>query len=43
VPTLLGELLGGDDDAKSSAVMQAMLAMTKLDLAQLQAAYDTAQ
>lgn len=40
VPTALGELAGGADPAKSSAVVQAMLAMTKIDIAGLQAAYD---
>jgi predicted 3-demethylubiquinone-9 3-methyltransferase (glyoxalase superfamily) len=42
VPSLLPELLQDDDDAKSDAVMQAMLKMTKLDMAALQAAYDRA-
>jgi predicted 3-demethylubiquinone-9 3-methyltransferase (glyoxalase superfamily) len=42
VPSLLPELLGDDDEAKSEAVMQAMLKMTKLDCAKLQAAYDQA-
>ena len=42
VPSLLPELLQDDDDAKSDAVMQAMLQMTKLDTAVLQAAYDRA-
>ncbi len=37
VPSLLPELLQ-DDDAKSDAVMQAMLEMTKLDVAVLQQA-----
>lgn len=40
VPQALGELTSGPDAAKSSAVMQAMLQMTKLDVAGLQAAYD---
>jgi len=42
VPSVLPELLQDDDDAKSSAVMQAMLKMIKLDIATLQAAYDEA-
>jgi predicted 3-demethylubiquinone-9 3-methyltransferase (glyoxalase superfamily) len=42
VPSLLPELLQDDDDAKSDAVMQAMLKMTKLDMAALQEAYDQA-
>lgn len=42
VPSVLPELLGADDDAKSDAVMHAMLAMTKLDIAALQQAYDRA-
>jgi predicted 3-demethylubiquinone-9 3-methyltransferase (glyoxalase superfamily) len=39
VPAVLLELLGDDDKAKSDAVMQAMLTMTKLDIAALQQAY----
>ncbi|BDE07502.1 hypothetical protein WPS_27780 [Vulcanimicrobium alpinum] len=35
-------LLGADDDAKADAVMQAMLATKKLDIAALQEAYDRA-
>jgi predicted 3-demethylubiquinone-9 3-methyltransferase (glyoxalase superfamily) len=42
VPSVLPELLGDDDDAKSGAVMTAMLGMIKLDIAALQAAYDAA-
>lgn len=42
VPSALPELLGADDDAKADAVMQAMLAMKKLDIAALQEAYDRA-
>ncbi len=42
VPSLLPELLQDDDDEKSGAVMQAMLEMTKLDMAALQQAYDRA-
>jgi predicted 3-demethylubiquinone-9 3-methyltransferase (glyoxalase superfamily) len=39
VPTVLGELLGDKDAEKSGRVMQAMLKMTKLDIAGLQRAY----
>lgn len=42
VPSVLPELLGDDDEDKSSAVMQAMLKMTKLNINELQAAYDAA-
>ncbi|MEA2722199.1 MAG: hypothetical protein QOJ39_4063 [Candidatus Eremiobacteraeota bacterium] len=42
VPSVLPELLMDDNDAKSDAVMQAMLKMTKLDIATLQEAYDRA-
>ena len=42
VPSLLPELLQDDNDEKSDAVMQAMLTMTKLDVAALQAAFDRA-
>ena len=38
VPTVLGELLGDPDRAKASRVMQAMLQMTKLDIAKLKQA-----
>lgn len=40
VPKALGELTSGPDAAKTSAVMQAMLGMVKIDVAGLQAAYD---
>lgn len=40
VPTVLGELLNGQDPAKSQRAMQAMLAMNKLDIARLQEAYN---
>jgi predicted 3-demethylubiquinone-9 3-methyltransferase (glyoxalase superfamily) len=40
VPTVLGELLGGPDPEKSGRAMQAMLGMAKLDIAELQRAYD---
>jgi predicted 3-demethylubiquinone-9 3-methyltransferase (glyoxalase superfamily) len=42
VPNALGRMLGDRDPAKSQRVMQAMLQMTKLDLNQLQLAYDGA-
>ncbi|HEY6237032.1 MAG TPA: VOC family protein [Candidatus Elarobacter sp.] len=42
VPSVLPELLQGDDGAKSDAVMQAMLKMVKLDIKTLQDAYDRA-
>jgi predicted 3-demethylubiquinone-9 3-methyltransferase (glyoxalase superfamily) len=42
VPTALGEMLNDDNDAKSDAVMQAMLQMVKLDIAGLRRAYDAA-
>jgi predicted 3-demethylubiquinone-9 3-methyltransferase (glyoxalase superfamily) len=40
VPTVLGEMLGDPDTAKAQRVMQAMLQMIKLDIADLRAAYD---
>jgi predicted 3-demethylubiquinone-9 3-methyltransferase (glyoxalase superfamily) len=39
-PTVLGELLGDKDAAKSEKVMQAMLQMKKLDIAALKQAYE---
>ena len=42
VPTALGELLNDPDDEKSSRVMQAMLKMTKIDIAELNRAYNRA-
>ena len=39
VPTILGEMLGDKDPAKSKRVMEAMMKMVKLDIAALQAAY----
>ena len=39
VPTVLPKLLGDRDAAKAQRVMQAMLQMTKLDIAGLEAAY----
>ena len=40
VPTAIGSLLGGKDPAKSQRAMQAMLQMSKIDIAALQRAYD---
>ena|ERR1041384_7564450 len=40
VPTVLGELMGDPDAEKAGRVAQAMLKMIKLDIAELQAAYD---
>lgn len=42
VPNALGPMLGDKDPAKSQRVMQAMLQMKKLDLNELQLAYDAA-
>lgn len=42
VPRQLGELMGDPDPQKSQRVMQAMLQMSKIDIAALQAAYDGA-
>ena len=42
VPNALGELLGDDDRDKANAVMQAMLKMRKIDVAELRRAYDAA-
>ena len=42
VPEALPRMLNDDDDEKSDAVMQAMLKMTKIDVAELQRAYDAA-
>jgi predicted 3-demethylubiquinone-9 3-methyltransferase (glyoxalase superfamily) len=38
VPTILGELLSGNDRVRSQRVMEAMLQMVKLDIAQLKQA-----
>lgn len=38
VPTVLFELVGGKDKARSSRVMQALMRMTKLDIKKLKAA-----
>ena len=40
VPTVLGKVLGGPDRKKAGNAMQAMMKMTKLDIAELQRAYD---
>ena len=40
VPPVLGELLSDHDPDRSSRVMQAMLGMSKIDIAGLRAAYD---
>jgi predicted 3-demethylubiquinone-9 3-methyltransferase (glyoxalase superfamily) len=39
-PSALGKLMSDPDPAKSGRVMQAMLKMTKIDIAELQRAYD---
>ena len=39
IPTVLGDLMGDKDAAKSGRVMQAMMQMGKLDIAALQAAH----
>lgn len=39
VPNALGELMGSSDSAAAARVMQAMLQMKKIDIAQLRAAY----
>ena len=40
VPTVLPQLLGGPDAAGAKRAMQAMLGMTKLDIAELKRAYE---
>ncbi len=42
IPTLLGKLMQDKDPKKSSRVMQAMMGMTKIDMAALKKAYDAA-
>lgn len=42
VPTALGRMMGDPDRAKMQRVVEAMLQMSKLDIAGLQAAYDGA-
>jgi predicted 3-demethylubiquinone-9 3-methyltransferase (glyoxalase superfamily) len=40
VPSVLSQLLGGPDPEGAQRAMQAMLGMRKLEIAELQAAYD---
>lgn len=40
IPSALGEMLGDDDRERASRVMQAMLQMTRIDIAQLRHAYE---
>jgi predicted 3-demethylubiquinone-9 3-methyltransferase (glyoxalase superfamily) len=40
IPTLLGELMGDSDPEKAGRVHDAMMAMSKIECATLQAAYD---
>ena len=40
VPTALGRLMSGPNPEKSKRVMQAMLQISKLDIAQIAARYD---
>ncbi|MEO5906612.1 MAG: VOC family protein [Saprospiraceae bacterium] len=40
IPTALGELIGDPDREKGGRVMQAMLGMKKIDISELQEAYD---
>ncbi len=40
IPTALGQMLGDPDPRKSQNVMQAMLQMTKIDMAALRRAYE---
>jgi predicted 3-demethylubiquinone-9 3-methyltransferase (glyoxalase superfamily) len=40
IPNALGELMGDPDPAKAGRVMQVMLKMTKIEIAELQRAYD---
>jgi len=40
IPKILGELLGNSDREKAGRAMQAMLRMQKLDIAELQRAFD---
>ena len=42
IPTTLGKLLSDPDPKKASRVMQAMMHMTKIDIAGLKAAYEQA-
>jgi len=40
IPTALGKMLGDPDPAKARRVMEAMLQMSKIDIAKLKQAYD---
>ena len=40
IPSALGQLLGDPDPAKAQRVMQAMLQMSKIDIAALRRAYE---
>ena len=40
VPSILGELMQDEDPEKANRVMQAMLQMTKIDIAKLKEAYE---
>jgi predicted 3-demethylubiquinone-9 3-methyltransferase (glyoxalase superfamily) len=40
VPSVFGELMSDEDDEKTNRVMQAMLGMTKFDIAALLRAYE---
>jgi len=40
VPTILGKVLGDPDRTKAGRAMEAMMKMTKLDIAELQKAYE---
>ena len=42
IPTALGRMLGDRDPAKARRVMEAMLQMSKIDIAGLRRAYDKA-
>lgn len=42
IPSILGELMGDEDEKKSESVMNAMLAMNKIDVAGLKRAYEQA-
>jgi predicted 3-demethylubiquinone-9 3-methyltransferase (glyoxalase superfamily) len=43
VPTILGELISGDDPERTNSVIKAMLGMVKLDVDTLKKAYDQPQ
>ena len=42
IPSVLGDLIGDEDEKKSESVMNAMLAMNKIDIAGLERAYEQA-